>query len=69
MQREISEFEGQCYRCCSKKRSGVASLGKENAQFTQTFLPTDSKRKLLPKHPDLKCVLQYYYYYNSAPSG
>jgi len=57
MQRETSEGEGQCYRCCSKKRSGVPSLGKENAQFMQTFLPTDSKRELLPKHPGLKCVL------------
>jgi len=54
---ETSEVEGHRYRCCSRKKSGVPSLGKVNAQFIQIFHLTDIKRTLLPKHPDLKCVL------------
>jgi len=46
---ETSEVEGHHYRCCSMKKSSVPSLGKENAQFMQTFHLTDIKRKLLPK--------------------
>ena len=59
---ETSEAEGHwSWRWCIRNRSGIPNLDKENAQFTQTFLFTKSKRKLWwwfqPKHPYLKCVL------------